>query len=119
MDTIRQVAPELLDFLRHTDTCSVSNAIETFNVKMRNEGFIQGGVKCLFPAMPPAVGYAVTGRIRTTAPPIAKLCYYQNIEWWEYIASIPGPKIMVVADMDRSPEWEHFSVKSMHRYPKH
>jgi 4-hydroxy-4-methyl-2-oxoglutarate aldolase len=103
MKTIRQVGPEVLDFLRRTDTCAVSNAIETFNIRMRNEGFIQGGVKCLFPAMPPVVGYAVTGRIRTTAPPIANLCYYQNVEWWEYVASMPGPKIVVLIDVDRAP----------------
>jgi regulator of RNase E activity RraA len=70
---------------------------------MRNEGFIQGGTKCIFPAMPPVVGYAITGRIRTTAPPIAGLCYYQNVEWWEYVASVPSPKIVVLADMDRAP----------------
>jgi 4-hydroxy-4-methyl-2-oxoglutarate aldolase len=103
MATANQVGPEILDFLRNTDTCSVSNAIETFTVRMRNEGYIQGGVKCMFPTMPPVVGYAITGRIRTTAPPIAGLCYYQNIEWWEYVASMPGPKIIVLADMDRTP----------------
>jgi 4-hydroxy-4-methyl-2-oxoglutarate aldolase len=103
MHTISQVAPELLDFLRRTDTCMVSNAIEAFNLRMRNLGFIQGGVKCIVPGTAPVVGYAVTGRIRTTAPPIANLCYYQNVEWWEYVASMPGPKIMVVADMDRAP----------------
>jgi len=103
MESANQVKPEILEFLRNTDTCSVSNAIETFNVRMRNEGFIQGGTKCIFPAMPPVVGYAITGRIRTTAPPIAGLCYYQNVEWWEYVASVPGPKIVVLADMDRAP----------------
>jgi len=103
MESAKQVEPEILEFLRNTDTCSVSNAIETFNVRMRNEGFIQGGTKCIFPAMPPVVGYAITGRIRTTAPPIAGLCYYQNVEWWEYVASVPGPKIVVLADMDRAP----------------
>jgi 4-hydroxy-4-methyl-2-oxoglutarate aldolase len=103
METIRQVAPLILDFLRRTDTCTVSNAIETFNVRMRNEGFIQGGVKCMFPRMPPVVGYAVTGRIRTTAPPISGLCYYQNIEWWEYVSRMPGPKIVVLADADPAP----------------
>jgi 4-hydroxy-4-methyl-2-oxoglutarate aldolase len=103
MESTNQVKPEILEFLRNTDTCSVSNAIETFNVRMRNEGFIQGGTKCIFPAMPPVVGYAITGRIRTTAPPIAGLCYYQNVEWWEYVASVPGPKIIVLADMDRAP----------------
>ena len=103
METENQVKPEVIDFLRKTDTCSVSNAIETFNVRMRNEGFVQGGVKCMLPSLPPVAGYAMTGRIRTTAPPIAGLCYYQNIEWWQYIASVPGPKIIVLADMDRAP----------------
>jgi regulator of RNase E activity RraA len=103
METFRQVAPEILDFLRRTDTCTVSNAIETFNVRMRNDGFIQGGMRCMFPAMPRVVGYAVTGRIRTAAPPLADLCYYQNTEWWRYVASIPGPKVVVVADVDHAP----------------
>lgn len=103
MATITEVAPEILDFLRQTGTCTVSNAIETLNVRMRNEGFVQGGIKCMFPALPRVAGYAVTGRIRTAAPPLAKLCYYQNIEWWEYVAGMPGPKIVVVADMDPAP----------------
>jgi 4-hydroxy-4-methyl-2-oxoglutarate aldolase len=103
MKTIRQATPETLEFLRRTDTCTVSNAIETFNVRMRNEGFIQGGVKCIFPAMPPVAGYAVTGRLRTTVPPISNLIYYQNIEWWEYVASMPGPKVIVLADTDPAP----------------
>jgi len=103
MESANQVPPEILDFLRNTDTCSVSNAIEALNVRMRNEGFIQNVVKCMFPAMPPVAGYAVTGRIRTTAPPISGLCYYQNVEWWEYIASVTGPKVVVLADMDRAP----------------
>jgi len=103
MESVNRVPAEILDFLQNTDTCSVSNAIETLNVRMRNEGFIQNVVKCMFPAMPPVAGYAITGRIRTTAPPISGLCYYQNIEWWEYVASVPGPKIIVLADMDRAP----------------
>ena len=119
METITQVAPQILDFLRRTGTCTVSNAIETFNIRMRNEGFIQGGIKCLFPAMPPTVGYAVTGRIRTAAPPLAKLCYYQNIEWWQYVAGMPGPKIVVVADMDPHRGWEHFLVRSTPGFPRH
>ena len=93
---------DILDFLRRTDTCSVSNAIETFDVRMRNEGYIQDVAKCLFPWMPPVAGYAVTGRIRTTAPPISGLYYYQNIDWWEYVASLPGPKLIVLADMDKA-----------------
>jgi hypothetical protein len=82
----------ILDFLRKTDTCTVANAIETFNIRMRNEGFIQDTVKCQFPKLATVAGYAVTGRIRTTAPPIANLCYYHRTDWWEYVASLPAPK---------------------------
>ena len=103
MPNIRQVPQDFLDFLRATDTCTVSNAIETFNVRMRNEGYILNASRCLFPKLPPIAGYAVTGRIRTTAPPISGLCYYQNVDWWQFVASIPGPKIIVLADMDKSP----------------
>jgi len=103
MEKIKQVSPEVFDFLRNIDTCTVSNAIETFNVRMRNEGYIQGAARCMFPDMPPVAGYAVTGRIRTTAPPISNLYYYQNVSWWEYVAGMPGPKIIVLADMDKAP----------------
>jgi len=94
---------ELLDFLRNTDTCSVANAIETFNIRMRHEGFTQDEISCQFPSLGSTVGYAVTGKIRTTAPPIANVCYYHRTDWWEYVASFPSPKILVVRDVDRIP----------------
>ena len=97
------VSNEILDFLRRTDTCTVSNAIETLSLGMRNEGFVQGDVRCLFPNLPPIAGYAVTGTIRSAAPPISGRCYYQRPDWWRYIAGVPGPKIMVVEDLDHVP----------------
>jgi regulator of RNase E activity RraA len=103
MKTTQQVGAEILDFLRRTDTCTVSNAIERFNVRMRNEGFVHGATRCCFPDLSPVAGYAVTGRIRTTAPPIANLCYYHRIDWWRYVASLPSPKVIVIADVDRIP----------------
>ena len=99
----RQVSARILNFLRRTDTCIVSNAIETFNVRMRSEGFILDTAECQFPKLPPVVGYAVTGRIRTSAPPIANLCYYHRADWWEYVASFPSPKVIVIHDVDHIP----------------
>ena len=98
-----QLLPGILDFLRRTDTCTVSNAIEALNVRMRNEGFVHGRFRCMFPALPPIAGYAVTATIRASAPPISGLCYYQRADWWEYVASLPGPKIVVVEDLDHVP----------------
>jgi len=45
----QQVSAEFLEFLGRTDTCTVSNAIERFNVRMRNEGFIHDVTHCVFP----------------------------------------------------------------------
>jgi 4-hydroxy-4-methyl-2-oxoglutarate aldolase len=85
------------------DTCTVSNAIERLNVRLRNEGFVPGRVRCRFPDLPPMIGYAATGRIRTVSAPLAHRCYYDRMDWWNYVASLPEPRVMVVEDVDGEP----------------
>lgn len=92
-----------LDNLRAFDTCTVSNAIERLEVRLRNEGYIARGVQCQFPSLPPMVGYAATGRVRTSSPPMTHRCYYDRPDWWSYVASIPEPRIMVLQDVDHVP----------------
>lgn len=90
--------------LEELDTCTVSNAIEQFDVRTRNEGFINGScVRCFFPEIPPRSGYAVTARIRSSSTPIAGRCYYERPEWWAYVASIPAPRFIVAEDVDHLP----------------
>jgi regulator of RNase E activity RraA len=101
--TIRQVAPAILDQLRTLDACTVSNAIERLDVRLRNEGFTDISVRCLSPGLPPMVGYAATGRIRTSAAPTARYWYYERLDWWEYLANIPAPRVIVLEDMDARP----------------
>jgi 4-hydroxy-4-methyl-2-oxoglutarate aldolase len=91
------------DRLRSLDTCTVSNAIERLNVRLRNEGFVSGVVQCRFPDLPPMVGYAATGRIHTASPPMAHRCYYDRMDWWSYVASLPEPRVMVLQDTDPKP----------------
>jgi len=85
------------------DTCIVSNAIERLNVRLRNEGFVSGQVTCRFPDLPPVIGYAATARIRTAAPPMRFRCYYDRMDWWTYVASVPSPCVIVLEDVDRVP----------------
>jgi regulator of RNase E activity RraA len=89
-----------LQKLSELDSGSVSNAIERLQVRLRNEGFIVDAVKCQFPERPPMVGYAATARIRTASPPMNRRCYYDRMDWWRYVASVPGPRVMVLEDMD-------------------
>jgi 4-hydroxy-4-methyl-2-oxoglutarate aldolase len=92
-----------LDRIRKIDTCTVSNAIERLEARLRNEGQISGSIAhCVFPHLPPVVGYAVTGCMRSAMEPVAGRTYHENIGWWRYVATIPEPRIMVVLDRDRS-----------------
>jgi regulator of RNase E activity RraA len=101
--THKTIPKEILGFLTQTDTCTVSNAIETFSVRLRNEGFAHRAIRSLFPDLPPVAGYAVTGRIKTTSPPMTGACYYNRTDWWEHMARMPEPRIIVFEDTDRVP----------------
>src|SRR5579863_2309782 len=94
---------EDLENLGALDTCTVSNAIERLNVRLRNEGFVSGTVHCQFPDLGPMVGYAATGRIRTASPPMTHRCYYDRMDWWNYVASVPEPRVLVLQDADLNP----------------
>ena len=97
------VSPVDLEKLKALDTCTISNAIERLNVRPRNEGFLSGDIRCQFPQFPPMVGYAATARIRTASPPMSQRCYYDRMDWWNYLASLPEPRVMVLQDTDSQP----------------
>jgi 4-hydroxy-4-methyl-2-oxoglutarate aldolase len=92
-----------LEQLRALDACTVANAIETFDVRLRNTGFADGCIRCMFPDFPPLVGYAATVRIRTSEPPMEGRIYHQRTDWWDHILSIPEPRVIVAQDIDKRP----------------
>lgn len=95
---------EVFDRLKRLDTCTVSNAIERLNARLRNEGSVSGSaLHCQFPDLPPMLGYAATGRIRSTFIPIGGRAFHENMGWWRYVASIPEPRVMVLQDVDHCP----------------
>src|SRR5580692_10788115 len=103
MNSQKALSAADLEKLSTLDTCTVSNAIERLNVRLRNEGFISGTGRCRFPNQSPMLGYAATGRIRTASPPMTHRCYYDRIDWWNYVASLPEPRVMVLQDVDPKP----------------
>jgi regulator of RNase E activity RraA len=92
-----------LDKIRAMDGCMVSNAIERLNVRLRNEGFVSGAVHCRFPNFEPMLGYAVTGRIRSSSPPMTGRCYSDRMDFWSHVATIPEPRVIVLEDVDQMP----------------
>lgn len=91
-------APEVFAALRGLDACTLANAIESFHTRLRNEGFVDKSIHCLFPALQPMLGYAATFRIRGSAPPTADAPYPDRTDWWDYVLSVPEPRVMVIED---------------------
>jgi 4-hydroxy-4-methyl-2-oxoglutarate aldolase len=93
---------EDFDALRRLDTCTVSNAIEAFKLRLRNAGFANSRVRCVFEDLPPMVGYAATARLRSGEPPITG-SYHDRTDWWNSILRVPAPRIAVLQDLDEPP----------------
>ncbi len=45
------------------------------------------------------VGYAGTIKIRGSAPPTTDGAYSERTDWWDYILSLPAPRVVVVEDV--------------------
>jgi 4-hydroxy-4-methyl-2-oxoglutarate aldolase len=92
-----------LDALRRLDSCTVSDAIETFEVRLRNAGFADARIRCMFEDFPPMVGYAATAQLRSGEPPIAGRIYVDRTDWRNSILQVPAPRIVVLEDLDEPP----------------
>ena len=97
------LSDEELDALRHFDSCVIANAIDSFDVRLRNAGFADARVRCIFEDAPPMVGYAATGRLRSGEPPIGGGNFPDRAELWNSILDIPAPRILVLQDTDDHP----------------
>jgi 4-hydroxy-4-methyl-2-oxoglutarate aldolase len=89
--------------LRALSSCVVASAIETFGVRLRNKGFTDSRLHCVFKELPPTVGYAATACIRSSDPPMESHSYYERGEWWNSLLKIPPPRVVVIEDLDRPP----------------
>jgi 4-hydroxy-4-methyl-2-oxoglutarate aldolase len=94
------LTPEELEALRRFSTPSISNAIERFDVRPRDQGFTGPEIRCMFPEMEPIVGYAATAVIAAEQP-AASGRGPVTAEYWEFIQSLPAPRIAVIQDIDQ------------------
>src|SRR4051812_5510874 len=97
------LSPDELEALRRLDTCTVTNAIDTFALRLRNEGFADASIRCVFPRLAPMTGYAVTVKIRCSSPPPVGHAYLDRTDWWNQILKMPAPRVVVLQDVDSRP----------------
>lgn len=93
------LTPEQLETLRQIPSCSIANAIETFDVMPRTEGFMLPAIKSIFPDMEYMIGYAVTAVISADMPPSAHM-NVSRLDWVDAILQVPEPRVLVLKDID-------------------
>ena len=94
------ISDETFAALQQIDGPSICNAIEGFNYRSKAEGFMGPEIRSIYSDLPPALGYAVTGVVSSVRPEGRNVA---REEWWDLIASVPGPRFIILHDMDSPP----------------
>ena len=104
------IDPAALDALRAWDTPTICNALEVVVPHRRATGFTVEHLHCLDPGLKPIVGYARTATFRSVEPsPLpADAVKAKRAAYYEYVASPPGPTVVVIQDLDPNPGFGAF-----------
>src|SRR4051812_35313775 len=89
-----------LSRLTQFDTPTICNTIELFEVRPRNEGYMDGRIRACFAEMAPIAGYAATATMRCAFPKREGDVYTALDEQVARFAELPGPPIVVYQDLD-------------------
>ena len=88
--------------LRAIDTPTICNAIESFNVRGRVEGFTGLDLRCLLPGQGFMVGYAVTLTVDASTPDGQQDSRVWR-DWLEAMAASPQPVVLIMQDVGPQP----------------
>src|SRR5260370_38188486 len=94
------LAPEQLEALRKIDSPTIANAIEAFDVRDRTDGYASLELRCLFPDLPPIIGYALTCTVDSTSPGKRPPTALHDL----FAAVQGGPKPSVIVMQNIGPE---------------
>ena len=91
--------------LKRWNTPTIYNGLEQITKRPRTAGFNLDETKDFMPEFGPMIGYAVTVKIKPSEPGSNPNAW---AEYREYVASIPGPKIIVMQDLDQPKTYGSF-----------
>jgi regulator of RNase E activity RraA len=96
------LSPQAIEDLRAMDTPTICNAIETFNIRGRLEGFLGMDIHCLLPDLGSMVGYAVTATVDSTTPEVGQ-DEQAWLKWMQAMQASPKPAVLVFKDIGPQP----------------
>lgn len=97
----RPFTPADLEVLRQWDTPTICNGLELIVPQRRAIGFTGKTMIAADRKLPPIVGLARTGLIRSTEPPRGPIPPRED--WYEYAEAGEFPTIVVIQDIDARP----------------
>ncbi len=90
------LTPDQIDALRRIDSPTIANAIETFKLRPRVAGYVGMDIKCIYPSLPPMVGYAITCTVDSTTEGRVGIGFN---ELYTLLEQAPKPAIIVMKDV--------------------
>lgn len=93
---------EMLEKLCEFDTPTLCNAIECFHIRGNTEGLFSSEIRDIMGYDRPFVGYAVTAKIRGSAPEENPDPDFFT-KYYSYLHDSPKPTIAVIEDLDEKP----------------
>lgn len=98
------VDPAALERLRAYDTPTLANALDGLVDRPATTGYTRPPVHSVLPDLPPMVGCAVTATIRSATPFADDQARAgAMLPLYSAVAAVPGPKVLVVQDLDGGP----------------
>jgi 4-hydroxy-4-methyl-2-oxoglutarate aldolase len=98
--------PGLMERLGTFDSATVSNAVESFNVRSRRAGFVDGTIGCIYPELAPMVGRAVTCIVESSERSLSMP--NRLPELLDVLHEGEGPRVVVMES--RGDEWSRICV---------
>ena len=92
------LTPQVIAELANIDTATVSNGLNSLEEQDPTRGFGDWTIRCLFPDLPPMVGYAVTVTMDTVTPGHS----FDVEAWLSFVRAVeaaPKPAIVVMQDV--------------------
>ena len=103
MQEATRVTGATMDMLRQFDTPTICNVIELFDVRPRDQGYMDHRIRCAFPEMPPMVGLAATASFRSAGEPSDTDVYGSLEDQIDLFEQLDGPPVVVYQDLDDPP----------------
>ena len=85
-----------LDALKRIDSPTIANAVETFEQRLRVDGYVGMDIKCIFGNLPPMVGYAITCTVDSTTEGRVGIGFN---ELYKILEKAPKPAVIVMKDV--------------------